>query len=212
MKIIISSLVLLFSIQLQAQNDPNAKKLLDAVSNKFKSFKTVQANYNLNVINKAGKNAGAKTGQLYLKGQKYMISEKSLQIFCDGNKIWKYEPAANEVTISAVDPNNQSITPAKLFSNFYDKDFKYKLNGTKNVNGKNASEIELTPLNKNRNFSKAYVYVDPTQQMIVLTKVFENSGNVYSYSTSKLKTNLPINDNVFAFDKSKHPGVEEIEQ
>jgi len=210
-KMMIAALALL-TIQSFAQNDPNAKKILDGVSSKFKSFKTVQATYNLTVTNKAGKNAGTKTGTIYLKGQKYQITDKSLQIYSDGAKVWKFEPAANEVTVNAVDPNNQSITPAKLLSNFYDKDFKSKLNGTTTVAGKKVAEIELTPTNKGRNFTKVLVYVDQAQQMIVSTKVFETSGNVYAYSISNLKTNANIADNMFTFDKSKYPGVEQIDQ
>lgn len=198
--------------QLFAQNDPNAKKILDAVSNKFKTIKALQATYNLTVTNKAGKNAGTKTGTLLLKGQKYVINDKSLQIFSDGKTTWRYEPEANEVTTSPVDNSATGITPAKLFTNFYDKDFSYKLNGTKTIAGKKLSEIELTPTTKNKNYNKVYVYVDPAQNMIVSSKVVENSGNSYNYSMSNLKTNVTLADNQFVFDKSKHPGVEVIEQ
>ncbi len=200
-----------FTAQLFAQNDPNAKKILDGVSNKFKTINALQANYTLTVTNKAGKNAGTKTGTLLLKGQKYVINDKSLQIFSDGKTVWRYEAAANEVTISPVDNSATGITPAKLFTNFYDKDFSYKLNGNKSVAGKQLSEIELTPTAKNKNYSKVYVYVDPAQNMIMSSKVVENSGNSYNYSISNLKTNVNLPDNQFVFDKSKHPGVEEIE-
>jgi len=212
MKKTIFALLALVTLQSFAQNDPNAKKILDGVSSKFKSFKTVQATYNLTVTNKAGKNAGSKSGIIYLKGQKYQITDKGLQIFSNGVKVWKFEPAANEVSISAVDPNNQAITPAKLLSNFYEKDFSYKLNGNKSISGRQLAEIELTPTTKGRNFSKVLVYVDQTKQMIISTKVFETSGNTYTYGISNLKTNGTLADNMFVFDKSKYPGVEEIEQ
>ncbi|MES2774905.1 MAG: outer membrane lipoprotein carrier protein LolA [Bacteroidota bacterium] len=212
MKKTLIALLALVSLQSFAQNDPKAKSILDGVSSKFKTFNTVQATYNLTVTNKAGKNAGTKTGTIFLKGQKYQINDKGMQILSDGKKVWKYEVAANEVSISAVDPTNQSITPAKLLSNFYDKDFSYKLNGNKSIGGKQLAEIELTPTGKGRNFSKVLVYVDQVQKMIVSTKVFETSGNTYTYGISNLKTNTNLADNMFVFDKSKHPGVEEIEQ
>jgi outer membrane lipoprotein-sorting protein len=135
-----------------------------------------------------------------------------MQIMSDGKQIWKYEPAANEVSVSAVDPNAQGITPQKLFTNFYDKDFLYKLNGKKAVAGKNCSEIEMTPTDKRKNFYKVYVYVDEAQALIVSSKVYENSGNVYEYTISGFKANAPLDDKMFAFDKSKYPGVEVIDQ
>jgi outer membrane lipoprotein-sorting protein len=193
-----------------AQNDPAAKALLDKVSKKFKSLTSVQGNYNLTVTNRAGKPAGKKSGQIFVKGAKYKLTEQSMQIFSDGKKIWKYEPAANEVSVSAVDESNSGITPAKLFTNFYDKDFLYKLNGPVTVGGKKLQEIEMTPTDKRKSFFKVYLYIDEAQSMIVSSKIYENSGNVYNYTISNVKTNQPMPDNMFVFDKSKYPGVEEI--
>lgn len=200
------------SLSAGAQNDPAAKAILDKVSAKFKTLKTVQANFNLNVTTRAGKNAGKKTGLILLKGQKYKIADKSMEIYSDGKKIWKFEPAANEVSVSGVDNSNNAITPQKMFTNFYDKDFLYKLNGRKKIGAKTLAEIEMTPIDKRKSFFKVYVYVDEAQQLIVSSKIYENSGNIYDYSISNLKTNAALADNLFVFDKAKHPGVEEIEQ
>jgi len=39
----------------------------------------------------------------------------------------------------------------------------------------------------------------------------ENGGNRYTYTVSNMKTNSPVADNQFLFDKSKYPGVEEVD-
>ena len=44
------------------KSDPEAKKILDAVSAKFKTYQTVKANFTLKVENSAGKAQGTKTG------------------------------------------------------------------------------------------------------------------------------------------------------
>ena len=77
MKKILVLTAVLFSITAIAQKDPKAKAILDKVSANFKSLKSVEANYNLSVTNRAGKNAGNKSGKLFLKGQKYLITETS---------------------------------------------------------------------------------------------------------------------------------------
>ncbi|MCC6759910.1 MAG: outer membrane lipoprotein carrier protein LolA [Chitinophagaceae bacterium] len=212
MKHILFAIALLLALPAISQNDPAAKALLDKVSKKFKGLTTVQGNYSLTVTTRAGKPAGKKSGQIFVKGSKYKITEQSMQILCDGKKVWKYEPAANEVSVSAVDNSSGAITPQKLFTNFYDKDFLYKLNGPANVNGKKVQEIEMTPTDKRKSFFKVYVYIDEAQNMIVSSKIYENSGNIYNYSISNLKTNAALADNLFAFDKAKYPGVEVIEQ
>lgn len=212
MKQILLLLVLSITMLANAQKDPKAKAILDKVSANFKSLKTVQGNYSLAVTNRAGKSSGNKSGKIYLKGSKYLITESSLQIMSDGKSIWRYDADANEVTVSSAADAGDGITPQKLFTNFYDKDFIYKLNGNVKQGAKTVAEIEMTPTDKRKNFFKVYLYVDEAQKMIISSKVFENSGNVYTYSMSGLKTNTPLNDNLFVFNKAKYPGVEEILQ
>ncbi len=125
-------------------NDPAAKKILDAVSAKFKTFKGVQASFTLRNEDNAGKALGVKKGTVSMKGNKYKVNLAGQEIFCDGTTVWTYDKAANEVTINKVDNSGGSITPQKLFTNFYDKDFLYKLNGEKKEAGKTLQEIEMT--------------------------------------------------------------------
>ncbi|MGQ0740143.1 MAG: LolA family protein [Bacteroidota bacterium] len=195
----------------QAKNDPAAKAILDAVSAKFKTFTTVQAGFSYKVENAAGKALSSKTGTIKMKGTKYYILFSGQEIFCNGATIWNYDKAANEVTISNLDASGGMITPQKLFTNFYDKDFLYLLNGEKRVGAKTVQEIEMTPVDKSKPFHKVYVQVDKTAKTIYSTKVLENAGNRYTYTVTTMKTNAPLTDNIFVFDKKKYPGVEEID-
>jgi chaperone LolA len=190
-------------------SDPAAKKVLDAVSNKFRTYKTMQAKFLLKVENASGKNLGVKTGNVYMKGTKYRISVTGQEIFSDGSTVWTYDKPSNEVTISRIDPSANSLTPQKLFTNFYDKDFLYKLNGAVKMNGKNLKEIELTPIDKTKAFHKVLVYVD--NNAINTTRIFEKNGNRYTYSTNSMTPNGVIADAMFLFDAKKYPGVEIVD-
>ncbi len=190
-------------------NDPAAKKVLDAVSSKFKTYKSVSAKFSLKIENAAGKNLGIKTGSVYMKGIKYRINVTGQEIFSDGSNVWTFDKASNEVTISRLDPSANSLTPQKLFTNFYDKDFLYKLNGPVKLNGKNLKEVELTPIDKTKPFHKVLVYVD--NNAINTTKIFEKTGNRYTYSTNALISNGTIADAMFVFDAKKYPGVEVVD-
>ena len=187
------------------KSDPEAKKILDAVSSKFKTFKTVQGKFALKIENAAGKVLGIKTGNVFMKGSKYRINVTGQEIFSDGSNIWTLDKASKEVTISKIDPSANSLTPQKLFTNFYDKDFLYKLNGTT----KAVSEIELTPIDKTKPFFKILLYVD--KNSINTTKLFEKTGNKYTYSTTSLTPNANVPDAMFVFDVKKYPGVEVVD-
>ena len=199
-----------FSVMAQG-NDPEAKKILDAVSAKFKTFKSVKANFTYKVENASGKVLSTKTGTIQMKGTKYRVSFGGQEIFCDGKTVWNYDKAANEVTVSSLDASGGTITPQKLFTNFYDSDFLYKLNGEKKVGNKVMQEIEMTPTDKSKPFHKVFLTVDKSAKTISSTRVLENTGNRYVYSVTSMNTTTDIPDNQFVFDKSKYPGVEVVD-
>lgn len=195
-----------------SQNDPKAKAVLDGVSAKFKTFKSVQAAFVFTNEDANGKVLGTRKGTLYTKGNKYRITLVGGQdIFCDGSNVWTYDKAVNEVTISKIDPSSNSITPQKLFTNFYDKDFLYKLNGEKKAGTKLVQEIELTPVDKTRNFFKVYLLVDKAAKTIYSTKVMEKSGTRFTYTVASLNGSVVLPDAQFVFDAKKYPGVDIID-
>jgi chaperone LolA len=208
---IVAFLGLGFSTIAQGKSDPEAKKVLDAVSAKFKTFSSVQAGFSYKVEDAKGKAMSTKTGTIWMKGNKYKVSFGGQEIFSDGKTVWNYDKSANEVTVSNLDPSGTGITPQKLFTNFYDSDFLYLLNGEKKVGAKTLQEIEMTPNDKSKNFHKVYLQVDKTAKTIYSTKVLEKAGNKYTYTVTSMKTNATMADNTFTFDKKKYPGVDEVD-
>lgn len=188
-------------------SDPEAKKILDAVSAKFKTFKSVQSKFSLKIENSSNKVMGNKSGTVFMKGTKYRINVTGQEIYCDGSNVWTVDKAAKEVTISKLDPSNNTITPQKLFTNFYDKDFLYKLNS----DAKGVQEIELTPIDKSKLFHKVIVYINKATKTITSTKVFEKAGNRYTYTVSGMNTTGNIADSNFVFDQKNYPGMEIVD-
>ena len=193
------------------KSDPEAKKVLDAVSAKFKTFKTMKANFSLKIENAAGKVQATKAGTVMMKGVKYQVSITGQEIFCDGTSIWTLDKSAKEVQLSTLDNSSGSITPQKLFTNFYDKDFLFVLTPEVKHDGKTFQVVELTPIDKSKPFFKVVLEVDKASKVIMSTRVFEKSGNRYLYSISAMTTNAPIADDAFVFSAKKYPGVEVID-
>jgi outer membrane lipoprotein carrier protein len=193
------------------KNDPDAKKILDQVSAKAKSYKSIQADFTIEVQNAAGKVEGSKKGTVYLKGTQYHVSITGQEIFCDGKNSWSYDKSTNEVTISKVDPTVKTISPEKFFTDFYDKDFLYKLNGDVKQGNKALQEIELTPVDKTKTFYKVYLYIDKATKMIHSLKSLEKNGAKDILTINKLVGNTSISDDLFVFNKAKYPGVEEVD-
>jgi outer membrane lipoprotein carrier protein len=193
------------------KSDPEAKKVLDAVSAKFKTFKAIKAAFALKIENAAGKVQGVKAGTVLMKGVKYRVSITGQEIFCDGATIWTYDVAAKEVQVSSLDNGSGSITPQKLFTNFYDKDFLFVLGQDIKKGGKTYKVVELTPIDKTKSFFKVVLEVDKSTSVIMSTKVFEKNGNKYLYAINSINTTASVADDSFSFNPKKYPGVEVID-
>ncbi len=134
-----------------------------------------------------------------MKGSKYRVNISGQEIYSDGDNIWTYDKSANEVQLTKFDPSSNTITPQKMFTNFYDKDFLYKLNGEKKEGNKVVQEIELTPVDKTKTFFKVLVNVDKATKNIVSSKVFEKNGDRYIYTVNSMKTNTDLPESLIYF-------------
>jgi len=193
------------------KSDPAAKVILDNVSAKFKTYKTVTANFTLTITNGNDQIQGSKKGVVYMKGSRYKVDVSDQVMYSDGGNIWTFDKSANEVQITKFDPSSNTITPQKMFTNFYDKDFLYKLNGETRKGSKTIQEIELTPVDKTKTFFKVLVEVDKNSKNIISTKVFDKNGNRYVYTVTSMKVNSNLPDTLFVFNAKNHPGVEVVD-
>ena len=211
MKKIITACIIalgLVATSASAQIDTKAKGVLDAVSKKAATLKTLKANFTLKLS--GGKTKETRTGSFLMKGQKYHVTLPKQELICDGKTVWTYMKDGNEVQVSNFNPNEQSISPTKLFTNAYDKEFKYRYAGARKVAGKDCDIIELTPLKKGTQFVKVELAVDKNST-IAGGNMYEKNGNLYQYEVSGYTPNAPVTDAQFTFDPKTHKGVEVVD-
>lgn len=192
-----------------AQNDPKAKTILDGVTKKVNSLKSIKANFALKLTGgKGGKVTDSKKGNISIKGTKYHVMLTDQEIICDNKTVWTYNADAKEVTISSFNPKDQSISPAKLLTNFYDKEYKYKYVGERTEGGKKCDVIELTPNDASKQVMKIELLVDKASSMISGGTIWSKNGNKTQYSISNVVTNTNMGDDLFTWNAKAHPGVE----
>jgi outer membrane lipoprotein-sorting protein len=190
-----------------AQNDPKAKKILDEVSSRLKSYKGINAGFSLISKSRAGKINNNAAGKILIKGNKYYIRQGAVEIFSDGNKTWNYN-GNDEVTVTPVDNSDNALTPQTLFTNFYDKDYTYRLVSSAG----NFDEIQLVPNDKRKNFKQLNAFVDKAKMIITRAKIIDKSNNTIDLKLSNINTGANIPDDTFVFNKSKYKkNIEVIE-
>ena len=190
------------------QGDPKAKAILAKVTQKINTVKSIKAAFSLNLSSANNKVKETKKGQIQLKGNKYRVSIGGQEIICDNKTVWTYVKDANEVQISSYHPSEQTISPAKLFTNFYDKEYNYKYLGVRMSQNKKCDVIELIPINKGKQFAKIEILIDQSSSLIIGGNVFEKNGNKIQYDVTSFVSNAPMADAIFSFDAKKYPKVE----
>lgn len=212
MKKIITSILVISAISLSytsfGQNDPNAKKVLDKVSTTIKSIPALSASFTYTTTDRNKNKKGTVNGTLYVKGNKFYIKQAGNEIFSNGSKTWNYN-GDDEVTVQDVDASDDnSLTPQKFLSDFYDKDFTYKLMSSAG----DSYEIQLIPVDKRKNFKQVNIFVNKSKNLITKARILDKSDNTIEFALSNINTNASLPDSKFVFDVSKHPGVEVVSQ
>ncbi len=206
--LVMTMTALLFCTTVNAQ-DAKAKAILDKVSAKIKSMSSIKANFTLTMNNAAGKSTGTRKGSFLMKGSKYKVDMGEQKIICDGKSVWTYLPANKEVQVTTFNPNEQALSPAKLFSGAYNSEYKSRYVGEKTASGKKVDVIEMTPINT-KAFKKVQLFVDKSSNMVSGGNMTDKNGGTYGYSISGV-TGSTIPDAEFVFDTKKHPDVEVID-
>ena len=211
--IFITCAILLIAIFSQAQQDAKAKSILDEVSGKTKSFKTISADFSFSMENKAMSINEKNDGSIKLKGQKYIVDlpGAGMKVYSDGKNSWTYMKQGNQVTISSIeDSGSELMDPSSLFS-IYEKGFTSKFVAEKNLAGKTVYQIDLFPDKKEFDVSKISIEINKATMMIQSAQLFGTDGNVYGIVVKKMETNKDFPDSDFVFDAKKFPDVEVID-
>ena len=188
-----------------AQKDASAKAILDQVGAKVKDSKGILVSIQLISKNAQGKALGTKQINLKMKGDKYYLKQGLMEILCDGKIIYNFD-GANSISKSSLAESDQTLSPQKLLSGNYDKDFNYSLLAQ---NYSNAT-IELTPLDKRKSFQKVTLVIDKLKSALSSASILDKSNNSTVVKVLSINYNAVLADNLFLFNRAKYPKNVEI--
>src|SRR5574343_189148 len=182
--------------QKPAPADKAADKLLNVISNRYKNFKTIKADFIYSIESKAENMSEKQKGSIYVKGNKFRLDIADQIIMCDNKTVWTYSKEANEVQVNNYDAKKAPIRLDDLFT-MYDKGFLSKIMETKKDGKNEVALLELTPKDKKKNFFKIKLTVDKTNQTITKSQVFEKSGTIHTYTVTNQYPNIKLEDKFF---------------
>jgi outer membrane lipoprotein-sorting protein len=190
--------------------DPKAKEILENLSKKTKTYKTIKAEFTIIIYDKDKKQSDKQTGSLMLRGGKYKLDVKGQLLLCDSTTIWTYLKDANEVQINNVDPSSDKgqISPTNIFT-LYEKGFKSHFNSESKQGADDIESIDLYPKHPEREkYHTIKLGIDKQKNQIVNVKVLLKDGTMQEYIVNTFSPNvdMPLGD--FKFNAKDYPGVE----
>ncbi len=211
-KYVLVLIILLFTKYSLCQQDPAARDILDRVAEKSKSYKSVQADYELIIEDRKEDLKSESKGHIIIKKNKYKLESTESTIYYDGKTMWTYTEENQEVVISEPDTLDENFlsNPAKIFDS-YNRDLKYRYDGEIMADNVKMHEIHMFPKNLDQPYSRIILYIDADKNLLSGIKLVGKDGIDYSISLGNYITDENIDDSVFIFDGSKHRKAEIID-
>jgi outer membrane lipoprotein-sorting protein len=219
-KIFLFSFLTIITSYAFAQKDVDAKKILNQVSLKYRTYDMVKADFTFMLDDPQGGIKDTQTGTLIARSKtnKFKViiygpgskTDAAQEITSDGKSQWTYIKKDNEVELNDVDHSTDSLNPAQLFT-IYEHGYKYIYNGDEKVDGKLCQVIDLTPEDAKKQFFKIRLSIDKAKKQIYSALIFDKNGSRYTYTIRSFTPNVKLPENIFTFDKKDHPGVELVD-
>ncbi|MDG2485093.1 MAG: outer membrane lipoprotein carrier protein LolA [Flavobacteriaceae bacterium] len=181
-------IIVIFSLNINAQNDPRAEKLLAKVSNKIDSAKSYKIDFKYTLENKLeGINQDA-DGTVTIQGDNYLLNFMGITQICDSNNIYSIVPENEEVIISSIEEEEeQTIKPSKLL-NFYRKGYLILWDKLQSDYKSKIQFVKLIPSNSNSDIDYLLLGINISN---------DNISKLIEIGKNKTKTILSVDSIVF---------------
>ena len=192
-----------------AQNSAEAKSILDEVSTKMGSYKNMYIGFSQTLSNpEAGIKEGDEPpirGEINLAGEKYNLNYLGNNFIYDGKKLYVINNDEKEISITDgdLDGDDGFIYPSKLLT-FYKEGYTFEMGKLQNMNGRKIQFVTLNPIDSDSEIVKVELGVDAkTKHIYKLIQTGANGAKTI-FTIDTFKSNQPLSDNFFKFDRQKY--------
>ena len=203
---IFTILLIALSTILFAQ-DQVAKDVLDKLSTTTKSYKNMTIGFDFIFENTSQNIKETQKGILTLEADNFRLEMDAQTVINNGESQWVYLADMNEVQIMEHDPEDDMMSPNKLFT-IYEKGYKYTYVGAEAEKGKRLQIIDLFP-EESGAFMKITLAVDAAKNQLYKITIHDKNGGTYTYLITTFSSNTTVKP--FTFNAADFPGVEVID-
>ncbi len=188
--------------------EQKATELLKKASARIKGFTTIEVDFTYTMENTQMNINETMKGKVFSKGDKYRMTIDDNIFISDGRTVWNYISELDEIHINTVANMEGGLTPTALLANF-ENEYRGKFIKQENHRGRTVDIVDLVP-KTSQSFYKYRLALDARDQNLVYTIAYDRNGGTYTYNIDTFRTNQPIPDSRFVFNRADFPARAEV--
>ena len=196
-----------------SQSDQEAKAILDQIKSNLDSYKGIEVDFDYVLI--VPEEAPQKQqGNMLVVGERYALNLDDYGIYSDGQTVWMYDKAIEEVNINNKEENDDLLisSPTDLLDFYLKDDFIYAFYDELVVDGRIITMIDFKPVDDEQEFFKIRLSVDKKQNLPAGAKLFYRDGTRIEVVFKKVSNQSQFSDSDFILTKEDvDSGVEFID-
>jgi len=196
-----------------SQSDQEAKAILDQIKSNLDSYQGIEVDFDYVVI--VPEEAPQKQqGNMLVVGERYALDLDDYGIYSDGQTVWMYDKAIEEVNINNKEENDDLLisSPTDLLDFYLKDDFIYAFYDELVVDGRIITMIDFKPVDDEQEFFKIRLSVDKKRNLPAGAKLFYRDGTRIEVVFKKVSNQSQFSDSDFILTKEDvDSGVEFID-
>jgi outer membrane lipoprotein-sorting protein len=192
-------LILSLIVMAATASAQSPSSVVDKVLGAMKSSNAISASYVMSSPQ------GNSSGTLVMSGKKFRLLANDVKCWYNGNTMWSYSTATDEVNITTPTAADLQMTnPYSVAQNF-----KSAYIVSKGGKGNGTYTLRFTPKKKS-NVKHLLVTVSTSTWLINKAEIVQTNGSKAIITISNYNKNASINASTFEFDKSQVPAGTEV--
>ena len=199
------SLFLVSSVKADRKADDIIKKM----QKKYKELKSLQADFEREVVWELAGETHKIKGSLYLTADdKYRVETEEQLVVTDGKTVWTFSHLQNYVLVDFLDKDKGGQLPKDIllqYSNLYDSEYL----GEEKMDGNKVHVLKLKPRDEEELIVSMKVWVDADKLFTRKIEQIDINENINRYVVSNFRENVELSEALFRFEVPK--GVEVVD-
>ena len=200
--------LLLTTLVVHGQNDPQAISILDKFSSNVSASPSVSMKFLLVTVDQVENTKDTIEGSVILSKDNYRLDLPGNIIWFNGETSWSYLPAEKEVTITKPDKREDSFEscPSSIFT-MYKKGYKCRFVEEK----KNSYIVDLYPEELKSELIRVRLTIEKPSLNLVILEYKRRDGITLTLLIKEFSLKQSAEPGMFRFSPEKYKGVEVID-